>query len=128
MTPKRYLKRYFYVSREIDAILSKLVIWKGREELIREFDPNGMELIQTRMYMRQSVEQIERYSAELKEAEGIIIKMISALETPQEREVLTYRYIDGMRWEDIAEKMYYAEDTLYNWHKRALDHLKFPVN
>lgn len=128
MTPKRYLKRYFYISREMDAILIKLAAWKKREELLQSADPDGEELIQTRTYIRQSVERLERYCAELESAEERILAMISALDTPQERQVLTYRYIAGMRWEGISAKMHYAKDTLYNWHKKALDHLKFTVN
>lgn len=128
MTEKQYIKRYFHVSQEIDSIMTKLLSWKQDERRFAEVDPCGEELIQTREYMRQSVERLEKRAAELIKAEECVMSMISALETPQERQVLTYRYIDGMRWEDIADRMYYAEDTLYNWHKRALDHLKFPVN
>lgn len=128
MTEKQYIKRYFHVSQEIDSIMTKLLSWKREEHRLDEADPYGEELIQTREYMRQSVERLEKRAAELIKAEECVMSMISALETPQERQVLTYRYIDGMRWEDIADRMYYAEDTLYNWHKRALDHLKFPVN
>lgn len=128
MTEKQYIKRYFHVSQEIDSIMIKLLSWKRQERLLDEADPHGEELTQIREYMRQSVERLEKRAAELIKAEECVMSMISALETPQERQVLTYRYIDGMRWEDIADRMYYAEDTLYNWHKRALDHLKFPVN
>lgn len=128
MSPERYLKRYFRIRREMGALLERLSMYKKEEELLSKIDPLGVEMVETREYIRKSHERIEKYSSELEKVEDTVIGMISALDTPQEREVLTYRYLDGMRWEDIAEKMYYAEDTLYNWHKRALEHLKYPVN
>ena len=35
--------------------------------------------------------------------------------------VLRYRYMDFMKWEDIAMKMDYSAKTIYKWHRAALD-------
>lgn len=128
MTAERYLKRYFHINREIDATLQKLEAFESREKALQTIDPDGDELPKLREYIRQSRARIEHNADELMKIEGRIFDMIDTLDTPQERQVLTYRYINGMSWREIAEKMYYAEDTLFDWHKRALKHLKSTVN
>lgn len=127
MTAERYLKRYFNVNREIDAILQKLETLERRKCILREIDPDGEELLRLRSCIRQSEARIEHSAEELMKIESCIFDMIDALDAPQERQVLAYRYINGMGWREIAEKMHYAEDTLFDWHKKALKHLKYPV-
>lgn len=51
-------------------------------------------------------------------------KVIGSLENEQERDVLFYRYIKGMAWWEIVEKMGYSERWVYWTHGRALAHLK----
>lgn len=52
-----------------------------------------------------------------------IEKAISNLEDEQEREVLLYRYIKGLDWQEIAEKMAYSKRQIHRFHGRALEHL-----
>lgn len=53
-----------------------------------------------------------------------ILDTVSSLETSQEQDVLFYRYIKGLAWWEIAEKMKYSEPWVYKTHGRALAHLK----
>lgn len=48
---------------------------------------------------------------------------INALEDTREQDVLFYRYIKGMAWWEIAEKMLYSERQIHRFHGRALAHL-----
>lgn len=49
---------------------------------------------------------------------------IKQLEDENERDVLFYRYIKGLGWWEIAEKMGYTERWVTELHGRALKHLK----
>lgn len=49
---------------------------------------------------------------------------INALEDTQEQDVLFYRYIKGMAWWEVAEKMCYSERWVHMAHGRGLAHLK----
>jgi DNA-directed RNA polymerase specialized sigma subunit len=51
------------------------------------------------------------------------IKMIEGLPDERHRQVLGYRYIDGMSWAELAQKMNYAERTVYYIHEAAITEL-----
>lgn len=51
---------------------------------------------------------------------------IEALEIEEEKQVLLYRYIHLMRWEEIADAMHIALRTAFYWHGQALAHFKIP--
>jgi DNA-directed RNA polymerase specialized sigma24 family protein len=55
-----------------------------------------------------------------------ITEAINGLEDTKEQDVLFYRYIKGMTWWEIAEKMLYSERWVYMAHGRALTHLELP--
>ena len=49
---------------------------------------------------------------------------ISTLEIPAERILLRKRYIEGKRWEQIAEDMSYSIRQIHRLHSKALRKLK----
>lgn len=53
-----------------------------------------------------------------------ILDAVNSLETSQEQDVLFYRYIRGMPWWEIAEKMKYSERQVHRLHGKALADLK----
>lgn len=81
---------------------------------------------------------LSKYAAELREKEdnlyyeGVeqvktyndISSKIKLLEDEDERDVLFYRYIKGLRFWEIAQIMGYSEDWIYKLHGKALWHLK----
>jgi DNA-directed RNA polymerase specialized sigma24 family protein len=46
--------------------------------------------------------------------------MISRLEDARQRTVLTLRYIEGLRWNRIAQLLCYEAETIYRVHRQAL--------
>lgn len=50
---------------------------------------------------------------------------INWLEDESEKDVLTYRYIRGYKWEDIAVKLGYSWQWIHKLHARALKNFKF---
>lgn len=81
---------------------------------------------------------LSSYAAELREKEDKLFQegvvqvntyndisyRIKQLEDEDERDVLFYRYIKGLRFWEIAQVMDYSEDWIYKLHGRALFHLK----
>ncbi|MCI8533070.1 MAG: hypothetical protein HFI18_11195 [Lachnospiraceae bacterium] len=51
---------------------------------------------------------------------------IENLDDENESDVLFYRYIKGMRWWEIAEKMGYTERNICRIHGKALVHFEVP--
>ena len=51
---------------------------------------------------------------------------IDALKDSRESDVLFYRYVKGLDWWKIAEKMGYTERWVLKLHGKALAHLKIP--
>lgn len=55
-----------------------------------------------------------------------IAKRIKLLQSENEKDVLFYRYIKGMEWWEIAEKMNYTERWVLKIHGKALAHFRMP--
>lgn len=51
---------------------------------------------------------------------------IKRLRSENEKDVLFYRYIKGLEWWEIAEKMNYSERWVLKLHGKALAHFELP--
>ena len=49
---------------------------------------------------------------------------IEAVENETEKDLLTYRYLKGMKWEEIAVEMGYSWRKIHYLHGDALEHFK----
>lgn len=54
-----------------------------------------------------------------------IAKQIEKLSSTNEKDVLFFRYIKGLEWYEIAEKMNYTERWIHKLHGKALAHFEF---
>ena len=55
-----------------------------------------------------------------------ITERIRALDSQSEQDVLFYRYLKGMSWWEIAEKMHFSERQVFRIHGKALFHVEIP--
>lgn len=55
-----------------------------------------------------------------------IARRIKRLRSENEKDALFYRYIKGMDWWEIAEKMKYSERQVHRLHGKALAHFELP--
>ena len=62
--------------------------------------------------------RIQRYESMC----GRVSDSVEELEE-KEREVATLRYINGLTWEDIAEKVGYSVGNIHRIHNRALENV-----
>ena len=67
-------------------------------------------------------DQLVKYYSKCIGIEADILDRLSRMADQEEREVLRYRYIDGMKWEDIACLVPCNLRTIYKIHGRALMH------
>ncbi len=72
------------------------------------------------------IELQERYKAKLDElaAEQLAIEQAIEPLDPLFRMLLRYRYIDGLKWEEVCCKMSYSWRQTHNLHGRALQQLR----
>lgn len=55
-----------------------------------------------------------------------VMQAIKGVEDEREQDLLFYRYIKGMAWWEVAEKMHYSERWVHTAHRKGLAHLKIP--
>lgn len=76
--------------------------------------------------------KVDELEGEIKEAADECIEQLKAirdkieqLQDENEKDVLNYRYIRGMKWEDIAVKMGYSWRRTHYIHSSALNNFHF---
>lgn len=137
MTAKQYLRQIRTLNRRIDSLIAE----KDRLKQIAEgvsgvsYDRVKVQSARVTPGNRQTdavyklIDLEERITAEIDRyvdmREGAAI-CIDRLPLANERAVLRYRYLCGMKWEDIAEKMNYSLMQLHRIHARALTNFIVP--
>lgn len=53
-----------------------------------------------------------------------IQRKIESMDDEKEKDLLTYRYIKGMKWEEICTKMKYSWRMIHYLHSDALEHFE----
>lgn len=64
----------------------------------------------------ERLEKVKKYSD--------ISRKIKAMENDNEKEVLTLRYINGLKWEEICLRMQYSWQHIHRIHAKALENFK----
>ena len=70
-----------------------------------------------------AVDATETLRTEKAKADAVLVEILRAIDSVQderEKAVLTYRYIDGIAFSEIAAKMNYSEPAIFVSHGRAL--------
>ena len=129
---KEYLRSYLVHVRRIrriEAELAELRSMKGAGSVKMDGMPHGSGQGDLSGYAAEldKLEQNllrERYHRVLAYKE--ISEQIKALKSENEKDVLFYRYIAGLDWWEIAEKLQYSERWIHKLHGRALSHFELP--
>lgn len=131
MTAKQYLRQIRTLNRRIDSLIAE----KDRVRAIAEgvsgisYDKVKVQAARATSGNTQTdavyklvdleeriTDEIDRYVDMRAEA----ARAIDRLPQGSERELLRYRYLCDMKWEEIAEKMHVDPRTVYKIHGRAL--------
>jgi len=131
---KEYLKGYRSHVRRINRIeteLAELRAMRSSMSASNDGMPHG-----------SGQSDLSGYAAELDHLERSLIKeryervktykdiaiRIKKLKSENEKDVLFYRYIAGLAWWEIAEKMSFSERQILRIHGKARAHFRLPEN
>lgn len=129
---KEYLKQYQKHVRRIHRINSEIaelrsmkispsVVNDGMPHGSNQSDMSGYAAELDRMIRELIEERYKRIKAYQE-----IVNSIKRLKSENEKDVLFYRYIRGLDWWEIAEKMRYGERHIYKIHGKALTNFMIP--
>lgn len=124
---KEYMLRYQILDREIDRLLDEQKKWRERAEKITpsysDMPRGGKQNDKVCEAVTQIVaieERINREIDSLVQLRKNILFMIHSVSNPKLQLVLKYRYIDGLTYDEIANKMHYDIRHVHRMHGWAL--------
>lgn len=127
---KEYLLGFQKISRQLARMeneLAEIRLNKYCPSCISDGMPHASGCSDLSSYMAK-VDELEkkilkkRYNRLQKQQE--IRNRIDRMEDENEKDVLTYRYLRGMKWEDIAVKMGYSWRRIHYIHSKALENFR----
>lgn len=130
---KTWLQQYRLLDRQIQQKADEIAAWRTRAEKVTPSyskDPcgGGGDRIQSAVdKILQLESEAQQEIDRLLELERKIKGAIATLEDPILRLLLKYRYIDGLTWEKIAERLQFELRWTYQLHSKALDKLLIEV-
>ena len=123
----KYLSRYIPLSRRINRMLEEQYRWKCLAmKVTQNFSPTpgGGESGSPIERPMDKVDELERKITqaidELADIRMEIEAVLGQLEDDTLRKLMEYRYIDGLTWEQVAEKMHYSWRHTCRLHGEAL--------
>ncbi|MCC8075306.1 MAG: DUF1492 domain-containing protein [Clostridiales bacterium] len=135
MTAKEYLQQAVDLDAQIESYIQEKDSLRrmacsirspqmgGRVQTSREPDAAFVRVLEkieaVEETIVQKIDQLVDLKVEMSAA-------IEALEDPDERAVLRYRYFSLYSFGEIAAKMHYSERSIYRLHTSALNNFKIP--
>lgn len=123
----RYLSRYRQLNQRIDRLLEEQSRWR---EMALKITPvlsqtpgggeSGSPIERPMDKVLEIDEEINREIDELQTVRQEIRAVLDQLEDENLKLLMEYRYIDGLTWEQIAEKMDYSRQWVTSLHGTAL--------
>ncbi len=134
MTAKEYLMRFRQVMREIEDLdrrMAQLRLKYAAPSAINYSDmpkahDSNHDLSDYIAKMDEMTEYMINKYTRLRGIEVDIYKRLDRMQDQTEREILRYRYIDGLNWEQISTRLNYSKRNVTRIHGRALQH--FPLD
>lgn len=122
----RYLNQYRIMHIEIDQITKDLQRW---QDLATRISPSysdmphggGSDKVQTAaVEVAELTDKLNRKLHQAIMVQENIKKLLESLDDIKLRQLMSYRYINGMRWEEIAVLMNYDYRYVLKLHRKAL--------
>lgn len=135
MTAKEYLQQAYRLNELIDSDAQELE--RLRELASKIGGSNFSERVQTSKnadppfvkYLGDIIEMEGKLQKELCELVVLKKRILSSLEKMADRDerlLLTYRYMDNVSWEEIAENLSVSMRTVHRIHSSALQKFQVP--
>ena len=129
---KAFLQRYRECERREREILEEIQRLRMDQmfpSVVNDGMPKGSQQSDLSDYVAAMEEQIDRLKQERLErarTRDQIDLAIRRMENPDERRVLRLRYLWGLGWKEIGEKMGYSREGAIKLHGRALPKFEIP--
>ena len=137
MTSKEYLKQAYLLDAQINSQIRSLESYKSMRGVVqgtsygerigtnpnRNLETPFVKTIEKIMLLEERINQEIDRLVELKVEIG---EAINKLEKPAERLLLKYRYLDGMEWIDISQRLAVSYRTVHRIHASALKNFEVP--
>lgn len=131
---KLWLNRNYNLNKQVEADQRMLEILQDRlGNGVAKYESDGSECHDsdaarqrhedTLLEMSQLRERYEREKRQLVEETAKTRKAISELQDPAQRAVAVDRYINGLKWENIAELEHVAIAQVYRIHRTMLEQM-----
>ena len=129
----RYLNQYRIMHIEIDQITKELQRW---QDLATRISPSysdmphggGSDRVQTAaVEVAELTEQLNEKIHQAIMVQENIKKLLESLDDIKLRQLMSYRYINGMRWEEIAVRMDYDYRYVLKLHEKDMERHYNPV-
>lgn len=126
-----WLKSYRALDAKIESLTEDLQVWNARATKITatisqepKASSSGDQLQRCVDKICELREEISQEVDKLRQRRQQIEAAIDALSEKSCQDILWYRYIEGMTFEEIAIKMDYSWRQVCRKHKKALENLK----
>ncbi len=134
MTAKEYLLQYRVVQREIEDLdyrMAQLRLKYAAPSAINYSDMPKAHNTEHDLsdYVAKMDEMTDYMISKYTRLRGVEVDIylrLDRMENQDERELLRYRYIDGLTWVQIADRLHTVERNVYFIHGRALRN--FPMD
>lgn len=130
---KKYLRQYIVHVRRVHRLTEEIAELRELKMSASSGANDGMPRGSDKSDLSDYMVQIDSMIQELENERGERIMMffdirrrIKTLENKDEDDVLFYKYIKGMVFWEIAEKMMFSERHIRRIHSNALEHLRIP--
>lgn len=127
----RYLSRYRQVDARITKLLEEQRVWREKAMRITPvLSPvpggggSGSPIERPMDKVLEIDAEINREIDELQTVRQEIRAALNQLEDENLELLMEYRYIDGLTWERIAEKMDYSRQWIFSLHGKALQKIE----
>lgn len=131
---KAYLSKYKFLDNAINQKLEECEKWRAMAEKITPTlsdmpkSQSGANRIETAVeHIAQLEEEINKKVDELVRIRRNIEDSLQSVKDDTLRNLLEYRYIYGLTWEQIAVKMNYSYRNVTRMHGKALSVLECPT-
>ena len=131
---KQFLSRYYYLSLKIDSLKEEyrcLELLADGTQGIKYDEPRVQKSPSLKAPFIRYLDKLDKKKKQIDEKieELLILKeeiqeAIATVEDPVMELVLTYRYINLYDWNDVADKLGYAESYIFKLHRKALNLVK----
>jgi len=132
MTAKEFLRRARGVDRRVDEATERVDRLRAKLEAGRMSSLTGMprggsgDWTQTADRLIELEQRVNARIRELVRLKHAAMDAIDRVDDARQREVLELYYLDGYKWEQVAERMGLDERQVFRLHGRALQRIEVP--